>query len=359
MLQLIYTLTGDDNYPPVLDSQLTDYLRKLTNALEDAVWQGQLRGRRGALGLFRAYEALSADLRGSILLSPEGYEALNNLSHSASEENFDAMRRICEGALNEDTHSAGGSAEDAAEGFVIDDALTVDIGSPFCKRQDLTSPVFFGAFEPFSGEETAILHRKLSAAFSEISTLSRTFARLITSYTRKVFVRKNGTLLPASEQVDTELGGIRLRNVHLDHYSHEQLMDDLIHESVHNFLATFEFVNFPFLVHGGRYDPHTRPVSPWSMRPIRVLPFLHAAFVYFALLHFALRRLESGTLSGERRTEALTRRNRYASGFLMPGSLSSKVGGACDADVRVLQVLDYMQENVMEMFSKVPELCEV
>ncbi|QQP98414.1 hypothetical protein [Lysobacter enzymogenes] len=344
MLQLIYTLTGDDAHPPILDGQIKAFLGKLADRLENAIWLGRLRGRAGAVELYRRYCALDAQARASTLLSPQGYSAVNALSHSTSDENFEAATAL---------FSQAAGATDSVEDAWIHQAagtLNVDLGSGFCRRTDPTSPVFFGEFDPHSDAESALVLAKLSSAYLGIERASPTFAKLIRNNTRLVLVRKNAGLVPASEQVDTELGGIRLRNVHQDDYTHGQLMDDLIHESVHNYLATFEYIHYPFLIHGGSNDANARPVSPWSMRPIRALPFVHAAFVYFAILNFAQRRLRQGIDDPDERAEAVRCRNRYASGFLVPGSLSDKVREAADVDPRALQMLDWMQRLVASQF---------
>lgn len=350
MLQLIYTLTGDDAHPPILDGHLNAFLCKLTGVLEDAVWLGQLRGRSGAIGLFEAYGALTLEAKAAVLLLPEGFSAINALSHSASEENFASLIRLCASLQGDGAQHVLSSSSSDEDIFVVGDTLSLDLGSDFCRRCDPNSPIFFGEFQPHTAQEADTVKRKLAEALAEIGAVSPTFAKLIRNNTRTTFVRKHAGLVPASEQVDTEVGGIRLRNVHLDEYTHEQLMDDLIHESVHNYLATFEFIHYPFLVHGGSNEPNARPVSPWSMRPIRALPFVHAAFVYFAILNFSRRRLRNGLASETSREDAVRRRNRYASGFLMPGSLSAKISEAADVDPRALQMLDWMQRIVTDMF---------
>lgn len=351
MLQLVYSLTGDDAYPPIVDGQIESYLQKLKHLLENAIWTGKIFTKRGIDQLFSAYNALAPEQQVSLFLSPEGYEAVNSLAHSVTEESAASMARLCQELSARDSSQGEMETDRLATSFIVNGFFQVDIRSPFCQRRDPTSPVFFGEFQPFTEEEIGVLKNKMAAALSEIQTIAPTFLRIIQNYTRTGFIRKNGTLLPASEQVDTELGGIRLRNVHLVAYTHEQLMDDLIHESVHNFLATFELLNYPFVAFGGRNHPHARPVSPWSMRPIRVLPFLHAAFVYFALLHFSMLRLQRGELNDKQKAEALRHRNHCASGFLMPGRLSLKVKDSADVDVRVLQMLDWMQETVIDLFT--------
>jgi hypothetical protein len=77
-----------------------------------------------------------------------------------------------------------------------------------------------------------------------------------------------------------------------------------------------------------------------------VLPFVHAAFVYFALLHYAHERLR-GDLAPSERRRFQAARNRYTSGFLMPGRLSGHLDGLADVDIRALSALDTMQDIVV------------
>lgn len=352
MLQMIYALMGEDKFPPILDRQLDRFVHKLRDEVEDLIWEGRLRGYASAKPLFDSYQKLSDNARAKIFLSPEGFEAILRAVRNPTAESLETLVSVLndygEPGLTEAPDKAANIGVDEAgrERFMIGETVVVDIGGPWAKRLIPSSPICYSPFEPLTPFEAAIVERKLSAAFSEIEAAAPTFARLIRNYTRKILVRKIGDLPPASEQVDTELGAIRLRNVHADCYSHDQLVDDLIHESTHNFLGTFEYLDFPFIPYGEHPGPLVRPVSPWSMRQIQVLPFLHAVFVYFAMFNYAVKRLREPNLPPELSKRLQARRNRYASGFLMPGRLSVYVADLAKVDLRVLEAIEDMESVV-------------
>jgi hypothetical protein len=364
VLQLLSSLTADSAAPPIVDNQVELAVQKLKSQFEGLLWLAQRFSTPGVevQATYEAFEALSARERYAFFLSPAVFSELFREGTSGEAPRLRGLR-----ALLKPDDTSGQEAWDPLfsqarnyqgepgrhyEAPRLGDSIVVDLVSPFCRRSDLTSPVFFGDWVPFTQDEGGVVLDKLRVALAEIDATAPTLSRIIRNYTRVLIVRKREGALPASEQVSDEVGAIRLLNVHEPGYTHEQLMDDLIHESVHNFLSTYEFLEHPFLLAGGSTDPDARPVSPWSMRPIRVLPFLHAAFVYFAILHYAMRRLEKGSLTDEARAQALRQRNRYASGFLMPGSLSAYVKPYADIDPRVLHAIDQMQALVRRRFTR-------
>ncbi|EPX57131.1 hypothetical protein D187_006885 [Cystobacter fuscus DSM 2262] len=368
MLQIIYSLTAGGSCPPLIDNQVEHFVQKLKFQFEDLLWLTRLSSAEMAREASAAYEALSARERYAFFLSPAVFSEMFRQQRSGKTPDLRGLIELCvgESALEASARGqarerwnplfakavhAGGVEGNTYAAPLLGGSVTVDLSSPFCRRSDMTSPVFFGDFVPFTEEEKAQVLSKLSAAFAEIEATAPIFARIIRNYTRVACVRKREGALPASEQVSDEIGAIRLLNVHKPEYSHEQLMDDLIHESVHNLLSTYEYLEHPFQIVGGESDGDARPVSPWSMRPIRVLPFLHAVFVYFAILHYTLKRMERGELSAEQQRLALKRRNRYASGFLMPGKLSDYVKPFSNVDPRTLHAMDQMQQIIRRKFS--------
>ncbi|MBI1264644.1 MAG: hypothetical protein GC187_07910 [Alphaproteobacteria bacterium] len=351
MRQIIYALSGAENSPPVLDRQLERFVQRLRDDVEDIIWDASFRGHRQGPELYTLFQELGDADKIRLFLSPQGFEAI-----------YAAARRCCEdnvAALIETARSFTRTAQDEIwpcdtpvdpgclpSRLRLGDTIIVDIGTELCRRVDLTSPILFMPYEALTWAETETVRRKLHDALSEIDAFAPSLARMIRNYTRTIYVRKIGDLPPSSEQVDTELGAIRLRNIHGDLYHHDQIVDDLIHESTHNLLGTYEYLNFPFIPVGFRPSPNVRPVSPWSLRPIQVLPFIHAAFVYFAMLTFAQRRLDRGIDDPALRQRFVARRNRYASGFLMPGQLSEFASSLTDIDPRVARAMDWMQQAV-------------
>jgi len=353
MRQIVYLLSGDDVAPPLLDRQLDRFVQRMRDDIEDIMWNASFTGSTLTTGLFDAYEMLATERRMRFFLSPNGFEAVYGAQRSINEANLSNL-------LDELRHAAATSGQDEQawpaeleieEGptpvcLRLGGTITIDLGSRYCRRTDITSPIFASPFAELDVKEANIVRQKLHRALNEIEVTTPALARLIRNYTRVIYVRKADDRLPSSEQVDSELGAIRLLNVHSDLYNQDQVVDDLIHESIHNLLGTFEYLNCPFIPVGHRPPPELRPVSPWSMRSLQQLPFLHAAFVYFGMLHYAEKALQEENIAPERRKSLLRRRNRYASGFLMPGDLSDFASSLGSADPRVLLALDWMQRNV-------------
>lgn len=351
MLQVVYALTGNDKAPPILEGQLDDFISRVHGMLEEVVWEGSLRGLPGARSVAAAYEPLDDVARATMFLTPACYEAICVAWRTRTPEALDQLADFFERRpMGNRPSEEVGDGPDMSTTVRLADTVVLDLDSPHATRIDPTSPVFFMQPEPWTSTEVKHLVGKLRNAYGEIASTVPSFARLIRTYTRRVYVRKVGELPPSSEQVDTQLGAIRMRNAHSDLYPHGQLVDDFIHESVHNFLGTYEVLNFPFIPAGAAYDTTVRPVSPWSMRPIQVLPYVHAVFVYFAMLHYADRRLGMPGLDDAERRSLLRRRNRYASGFLMPDKLSANAAEIAQVDPRALAAIDSMQRIVQAKF---------
>lgn len=346
MRQIIYALTGSETVPPILDRMLDRFAQRVRDDFEDIIWSANFRGSALASRLFDSYSSLSDTDQIRLFLSPQLYDAICMISSDSSDEKLEQLLKI--------VLVAAKTAQDMENGqqvqFLLGGTITVDLGSEFCRRVDPTSPVFMAELDPMSKDEIATVQEKLGRALQEIDETAPGFARLIRNYTRTIFVRKVAAHVPASEQVDTELGAIRLRNVHSELYNHDQLVDDLIHESTHNFLGTFEYLEFPFNPYGQRPESWVRPVSPWSMRSIQALPFIHACFVYFAMFHYSERRRASGLADTDQMERLNARQNRHASGFLMPGRLSTYVSSLAATDPRVCQAIDWMETVIEERY---------
>ena len=333
------------------------------------MWLGKLNLSNDASILHETYESLSSEEKSIMFLSPEAYSYLcflDRYMHITGyvpdrDLDFKKITEYCK-RIKKDFNST--STEISNNTFTVKNSLRVDIGSDFCKRTQKGSPILFGDFESFTNNEIQIIKDKLLKAYEDISNTCSTFEKLIRMYARTIFVRKRKNTLPASEQVDTEIGGIRLLNVHLDSYTHANLMDDLIHESTHNFLSTFETLNFPFNFKDGalysaeKHNENLRFVSPWSLNPIGSLAFVHAPFVYFALLHFSIKKLMSKSLTRDDRYSIISRRNKYVSGFLSPGSLSGKSSLDTTFDKRALMMIDLMQKIIIDKFGSHHKMVE-
>lgn len=342
MRQIIGILTAESEPPPALDGLVAQFLGRVRSWLEDIAWSGG-NGQEGGVGQTLAmYNQIGEAGRVRLLLDPEFYQAIHAAYHRRTPEDLQQLERV---VMRLGADSLGNPVQRTVgpDEAILGDTILIDYGTAFGQRVDDTSPVLMRGFDPMSKGEREIATRKLALALAEIDDVAPAFGRLIRNYTRRIVVRKVTGLPPASEQVDTELGAVRLRNVHDAGYGHADLVYDLIHESTHNLLATHEVLEFPFLPFGTRQPDWVRPVSPWSRRPIQTLPFVHACFVYFAMYHYALRQLTSAEPGSVAHRTARERRARYASGFLVPGRLSACVATLATIDPRVGQAIDWME----------------
>lgn len=349
MRQIVQALMGEANCPPILDRLVDRFVVRVRDDFEDLIWDASCQAIPCAEPLYSSFVELAPSAQCAFCLSPIVFAALGDAKASMSTEAFEKLltvtRHLAQGTEPDSGPLAGASAH-VPNVFTIAQTIKVDIASPHCAGVDPSSPVFMRPLDPLTDEEGLLVKAKLDSAMAEIDATAPAFGRLIRNFTRRIFVRKIAGHPPASEQVDTELGAIRLRNVHSDLYSHDQLVDDLIHESTHNLLGTFEYLYFPFTPFGFGPEPTVRPVSPWSLRPIQALPFIHACFVYFALFHYAQIRLQSGLASQEETRRLLKRQNHYASGFLMPGRTSDVVASLAMTDPRVVQAIDWLEQVI-------------
>lgn len=345
MLQIIATLTGR-SVAPILDRMVLDYVSRLTNQVVDTLWLGKQQNINMCSKALELFGSLPESRRTRLLLSPVFYSRLHSAKFNPKTEVISLIIEEISKMVDNDN---GLDYLDFSPSSVIGDTITVDSFSIFARRIEASSPVFFSPGDPLTEQEHTCILKKLSGAIDGVDAASMVFGRLIRNYTRVIYVRKIPGESPASEQVDSEIGSIRLRNVQDLSYDPLHLEEDILHESVHNFLATYEILNFPFIVYGGSNNKKAaRPVSPWSWRPIQALPFLHAVFVYFALWNLNLLRLEGKSDNNSDKEEIVSRLVYCASGFLVPGRLSQCIKTLADVDVRVTQAIDWMQDIVRE-----------
>jgi uncharacterized protein (DUF1330 family) len=368
MFEVVHLLTGDPAPPPLLDSMVDLYIAKRKMDLESAMWYGHYFSPEAAQSLIAAYKSLPDASRFSYLLSPATYEAVHGFEN-APHENCDLLISYAYDQLSvAQGVPPDGYKSDAqviwsptggemllrnGEGWTLqyaaklDSLVVIDFDSPLA-RGVRDSPLMSRPAEDFSQTEREIIIMKLERAFRHVDGVAPTFGRLIRNYTRAARIRKCRAFTDvSSEHVTNTIGEIRLMNVQDDVYSIEKLSEALVHESVHNLLSTYEYLNGPFLLSVDNRD--YRPVSTWSGNLIPVGSFCHAVFVWFALFNFALRELQQPDLSPKEKIQIQQRRNRYASGFLVPTPLSKYLQDLALFSKDYLPTIDGMQETVLSL----------
>lgn len=167
---------------------------------------------------------------------------------------------------------------------MLDDVIAVDFDSPVARNYEPRSGVLSQPRLDFTDQEKAAVMEKLSRALSAIDEVEPAYGFLIRNFVRRIIVRKSresanddpGRVF-GSEHVPRQPGSMRLLNTHLPELSPDALMESLLHESTHNFLAAWELANGPFVPHSQK----DRAVSPWSGNGIPNSSYIHASFIYY------------------------------------------------------------------------------
>jgi len=217
MKQVIYALSGSAVAPPLLDRLLKRFIDRVKDDLEDALWKGTFDEKFAAREIYEVYGSLSERQQLELMLAPQFFCALSDAKRSGAIEEIqhfvDFVSTQADSSNVVPVSADIPSVDLASDLFLLGGTIIVDLGSVYCQRVDPTSPVFMGEFEPLVAFEKKLILEKLRVAFDEVEKASPTIARLIRNYTRRIYVRKVGDHVPASEQVDTEIGAIRLRNI--------------------------------------------------------------------------------------------------------------------------------------------------
>lgn len=139
-------------------------------------------------------------------------------------------------------------------------------GKPTCAYDDTTRTIIFSALE---------------ASFDYIGQIvpAKIF---VTEWIRSISVQRQPTATPFLSGSRAELvGQAALANPH--RASILDLADALVHESVHAFLYALEYVEPLYTT---KRDRGPTVISPWTGRILSGHSYVHACFVWFALLNF-------------------------------------------------------------------------
>ena len=374
MLNIIHLLTASESAPPSLDSMVKLYAEKMKFDFENAIWQAaNYVDDCDVRKVVEAYELLPDAVRIHLLMSPAMYENVRDFvfsgrSYESSKELFlrieslvldelavcrsepelvhDERREVWSAmgdvglSFREET---GWSRFDAER---LDSLMVLDFDSPYARMVRPQSSTMRLPAEDFSEPERAAVLAKCNRAFDYVAATAPSFAHMIRNYTRAVRLRKGEKSLGiSSEHVTSTIGEIRLLNMQRDTVDDLKVAEMLIHESVHNLLSTYEYVQGAFLSTPDKKQ--CRPTSPWTGNPLPIASFTHAIFVWFALFNFSILESEKPGLSDEELHRIHERRNRYAAGFVGPVRLVDHLRGGIEFSQEVLPAVDAVQDTVL------------
>lgn len=147
--------------------------------------------------------------------------------------------------------------------------------------------------------ETALRHKeRIETGKAIISRVSFSSLSMIELFTTAIQFRQNKNRPSVvNSSTHTSIGLIRCDNFHQLHVDMPEIVDMLVHESIHQYLHLFEeqlftFVNLmemPVELLDSRQFP-----SPWSGNLLDMRSYTHAILVWYGLVHFWKQFIDSG-----------------------------------------------------------------
>jgi hypothetical protein len=205
----------------------------------------------------------------------------------------------------------------------------------------------------FSAAAYDIAIDKVRAASCEIRGASEHTADTISVVARVIVLRSDARLeefRAASSPVG--IGRIVLRNPHLASASVFEVVDGLVHETIHCLIDLIE-LDAPLVAAGFAGE---RATSPWTGRALDVRTYLHACFVWYGLWHFWSR------VAGSRPPNRAALAGRYIAlctrGFTCDGGILAPITGHIGLlGDGVFEVLQQLQTEVTATNSAEEEPC--
>lgn len=138
---------------------------------------------------------------------------------------------------------------------------------------------------------TALKHKeRIETAKKIIEATSASATSLVETFTTIIQLRQNKIRSNiVNSSTHTSIGLVRCDNFHKLHEDMPEIVDMLVHESIHQYLHLYEeqiepFVDLPLLPPNlltERLFP-----SPWSGNPLDLRSYTHAILVWYGLVHF-------------------------------------------------------------------------
>ena len=171
----------------------------------------------------------------------------------------------------------------------LGDNLVFDHSSPNARRPFQASSfreVRPGEALPLSAEEQTLTRSRISEVCERLAA-NKNPAYLLIKHNTRVFIPRKDTDNAdffSSSSSRSFIGRTIIIGGHLPDINAAQMTNSLIHEALHSFLYKHEvvtpFVDAPDMGVGILLE------SPWSGGTLNINTYIHACFVYYALLHY-------------------------------------------------------------------------
>jgi hypothetical protein len=165
---------------------------------------------------------------------------------------------------------------------LVGNKIPVDYRSPYARSE---LPGFRKTSNRYSNSETDRIISKLNQALTRISQSDPRVIDMIDQYTKVITIKKDPRDVYSwgSSSSNAYIGSIVLENPHLDVFTSDEIVEAIIHESIHSFMYILELDN-PIFSDRRLYAHEVR--SPWTGNRLPLYSYLHACFVWFGLWHF-------------------------------------------------------------------------
>lgn len=185
--------------------------------------------------------------------------------------------------------------------------------------------------------EMALRHKeRIELGKEMILQGSRGATSLVDTFTVAIQFRMNKNRPnTVNSSTHTSIGLIRCDNFHNLHDDMPEVIDMLVHESIHQYLHLFEEQLFSFVdttrISAARLEERIFP-SPWSGHELDLRSYTHAILVWYGLWHFWRQMERSGFTNPELNAESIRQKiNEAAVGFLKAESVLTNLDEARSA----------------------------
>lgn len=173
--------------------------------------------------------------------------------------------------------------------FTLHDNIILDFFSPNCIRIDSRElgddPSV--VIEEYNYEEAFIIYEKLAELLHPLSTLPNSAINLVTSFTRTIILKKQettGKKMFSSASLYPYIGRSLLLNA--GKASDSQVIDALVHESIHSMLYSIDALNKWMPPNATIKLIGSVIISPWTGRALSLGNLCQAIFVWYGLFNF-------------------------------------------------------------------------
>lgn len=199
--------------------------------------------------------------------------------------------------------------------------------------------------------EVAVHHlERIETGLGIIAKVSSPARSMVHLFTTTIQVRQNlNRPNVVNSSTHTSIGLIRSDNFHHLHTDLPEVVDMLVHESIHQYLHLFEEQLFPFVENVPKtlLDVRLFP-SPWSGNLLDLRSYTHAILVWYGLWNFWGHFVTSGFSHPElSQTQALEKREEAAFGFTNSRSVMDNLGEArAYLSTEYVRHVDRLQEQL-------------